>query len=269
MGLTVGYREPHDWPRRSWFRRDPYRAYHGYDDRPRVGYLRAARHPWPSLVFLVPLLAAYELGVARLTAPDGQSLRAGVELWLRQWLAQAGPWPPAVIPTTLVGLLVLWTLWRWWDRPGHVVPTVFGIALEGVVFGLGLWTLCLNAPAILDRAGLPPMAVGGPNPKLVTYVGVGIYEEVIFRLIAFAWLARLLRFVLVPGIAAVPMAVVASAAAFALAHHFVQTDPFVPGVFLTRMLVGVYCAVLFWLRGLGVAVGAHVVYDIVVAAPAP
>ena len=50
------------------------------------------------------------------------------------------------------------------------------------------------------------MAVGGPNPKLVTYVGVGIYEEVIFRLIAFAWLARVLRIALVPGIAAIPMA---------------------------------------------------------------
>ncbi|MBO0699481.1 MAG: CPBP family intramembrane metalloprotease, partial [Zavarzinella sp.] len=58
-----------------------------------------------------------------------------------------------------------------------------------------------------------------------------------------------------------------SAAAFALAHHFVQTDPFVPAVFLTRMLIGVYCALLFWLRGLGVAVGAHIVYDIVVGLP--
>lgn len=238
-------------------------------DRPRVGYLAAVRHPWPALVFLVPLLALYEFGVARLTPPSGESLRAGVELWVRQWLAQAGPYPPAIVPGTVILLLVLWTLWRWADRPNRLITTILGIALEGVLFGLGLWVLCLNAPAILDRIGLVAAAVGGPNPKLVTYLGVGIYEEVIFRLIGFAWLARVLRVALVPVIAAVPMAALASAAAFALAHHFVQTDPFVPGVFLTRMLVGVYCALLFWLRGLGVAVGAHFAYDVVVGVPSP
>ena len=240
-------------------------------DRPRVSYLAAARHPWPALVFLVPLLALYELGVARLTPPppSGESLRAGVELWLRQWLAHAGPYPPVIIPATVILLLTLWTLWRWADRPNRLFRTVLGIALEGVIFGLGLWVLCLNAPAILDHMGLVPAAVGGPNPKLVTYLGVGIYEEVIFRLIGFAWLARVLRVALVPAIAAVPMAALASAAAFALAHHFVQTDPFVPGVFLSRMLIGVYCALLLWLRGLGVAVGAHFAYDVVVGVPPP
>ena len=260
MGLTGGNRDLFR-PRRSWLARDP------YDDRQRNGYLTAVRHPWPNLVFLIPLLGVYELGIARLAPSSGESLRAGVELWLRQWLVQAGLWPPVVIPAAVVGLLLLWTLWRWWDRPDRLFTTVFGIVLEGVIFGLGLWTLCQNAPVILDRMGLEPMAIGGPNPKLVTYVGVGVYEEVIFRLIAFAWLGRLLRVALVPGIAAIPMAVLASAAVFALAHHFVQTDPFVPGVFLTRMLVGVYCALLFWLRGLGVAVGAHIVYDIVVGTP--
>ena len=77
----------------------------------------------------------------------------------------------------------------------------------------------------------------------------------------------MLRLAFVPWIAAIPVAVLVSAALFALAHHFVQTDPFVPSVFLTRMLVGAYCAVVFWLRGLGVAVGAHIVYDIVVGTP--
>ena len=60
---------------------------------------------------------------------------------------------------------VIWALWRWSDRPERLFITVVGIALEGVVFGLGLWVLCLNAPAILDRAGLAPAAVGGLNPQ--------------------------------------------------------------------------------------------------------
>ncbi len=257
MGLRGG--DPvHRWSHDQW---------HPYD-RPHTPYLAATRHPWPSLILIVPLLAAYELGVAWLTPAGGPSLRAGIEQWRRQWLAQAGPWPPALIPAAVVLLLVAWTLWRWTDRPHRLFTTAFGIALEGIVFGLGLWLLCLNAPIILDRIGLVPAAVGGPNPLLVTYIGVGLYEEVLFRLIGFAWLARLLQIALVPWIAAIPMAALASAAAFAFAHHFVQTDPFVPTVFLTRMLIGVSCALLFWLRGLGVAVGAHIVYDIVVGTAA-
>jgi hypothetical protein len=212
------------------------------------------------------LLAAYEVGVARLKTPD-EPLRAGVELWLRQWLADAGGWPPVILPAIIVGLLLVGTMWRWRERPERLFTCVFGICLESMLFGLVLWTVCLNAPIIFDHIGLTTAAVGGPNPKLISYLGVGIYEEVIFRLIGFAWLAWLLRTALVPRVAAIPMAMIVSSAVFALAHHFVQTDPFVPSVFLTRVLIGLYCAVLYWLRGLGVAIGAHVVYDIVVATP--
>lgn len=230
-------------------------------------YVSAVRHPWPSVACLVPLLGVYEIGVARLAGPTGESLRAGIDLWGRKWLAENGGYPPAVIPGVVVALLAVWTAWRWKDRPDNVFTAVFGIAVESVVFGLGLWTLCLNAPALFQRFGLPTIAVGGPDPQIITYLGVGLYEEVVFRLVGFALLAKLLQFALVPGLAARPMALLASSAAFALAHHFVQTDPFVPTVFLTRMMIGAYCGLLLWWRGLGVAVGAHIVYDIVVGLP--
>jgi membrane protease YdiL (CAAX protease family) len=262
MRLTDRYRDHpgHYWPRRPWFARDPY-AY------TRTGYLAGVRHPWPCLIFVSFMLALYELGVNRLQSESSESLRAGLELWLRQWLAQTGNVPPLVIPATVVGFLLVCAMWRWSDRPRHLIVTVSGITVEGVLFGVGLWGICLNAPALLDQMGLPPMNIASPDPKLVTYIGVGIYEEVIFRLIAFAFLARILRIALVPYVAAIPVAMLASSALFASAHHLVQTDPFVPSVFVTRMLVGVYCALLYWTRGLGVAIGAHVVYDIVVSMP--
>jgi len=71
-------------------------------------YLAAVRHPWPCLVFIVPLLAVYEVGVARLAHENGESPRAGVELWLRQWLTQSGPYPPFPVPAALVFLLGAW-----------------------------------------------------------------------------------------------------------------------------------------------------------------
>jgi hypothetical protein len=227
-------------------------------------YLSAVRHPWPVLAVLVPLLGAYEIGIARL---GNDSFRAGIDLWIRKWLAENGGYPVVVLPGIVVGVLALWTAWRWKDRPERFFTAVFGIVLEGLVFGLGLWALCVNAPAIYQHFNLPTGAVDTPTPHVLTYLGVGIYEEFVFRLIGFAVVARVIQVALVPWVIARPVALVASSFAFALAHHFVQTDPFVPVVFFTRLLIGLYCGLLLWWRGLGVAVGAHIVYDIVVGLP--
>ena len=257
MGLRGGY-----WEQR-WLA-DRYR----YGDfRPPIGYFAAVRHPLPSLIFVVVLLAIYEMGVAYFASAGGPSVRAGIELWLRNWLAQAGPAPPIVIPAAVVGLLVIWTLWKYADRPHWPAVTVLGIAIEGVVFGLGLWFVCLHAPALLEQSGLSLAAIQGLDSRLITFDGVGVYEEVLFRLIFFAWLARLLYIVFVPWIAAFPMAVIVSAALFALAHDLLQNDPFVPMVFAMRTLIGIYLALVFALRGLGVAIAAHIVYDFMVSLP--
>jgi len=42
-----------------------------------MSYFAATRHPWACLVFLLPLLAAYELGVAWLGGPNALAYRNG------------------------------------------------------------------------------------------------------------------------------------------------------------------------------------------------
>jgi hypothetical protein len=257
MGLSGGYRE------RRWLAEQFRRG----DFRPRVGYFAAVRHPLPCFILMLVLLAIYETGVARLSAPDGTSLRAGIELWILDWLSPFGPLPPFVIPATALSLLLLWTLWKWRDRPENLFIALFGVIIEGMVFGLGLWLACLNAPALLEQSGLSLAAIDGLDSRLITFLGVGVYEEVAFRLILAAWLARILHIVFVPWVAAIPMAIVVSAVTFALAHHLVQSEPFVPMVFAMRALIGTYLALVFWMRGLGVAIGAHIVYNVMASLP--
>lgn len=254
MGLTDGNRN-RNWPGPP----EP------YDHRPPLGYLASVRHPWISFLYLIPLLAVYEIGVRKASSPGG-SLRAGIELWLQQWLEQSSKWPAFAIPTTLVGLLLLWALFRWNDRPSYFIVPTLGILFEGIACGIGLYALCLNAPFLLEKAGLPIAALNIQGTQALTYLGVGIYEEAIFRLIGFGLLSWLMRAIFIPAIVSIPIALLVSAAAFALAHEFVHTEPFVPYVFFTRMLIGATLAMLFWLRGLGVAVGAHIVYDVAASA---
>jgi len=251
MGLTGDHRD------RKWSGPPDY-----YDCRPPTGYFASVRHPWIALIVLIPLLAVYEIGVRRLNSSGG-SLRAGVELWLQQWLEYSSKLPIFVIPAALVALLLLWALFRWNDRPTHFIVPTLGLLFEGIACGIGIYALCLNAPMLLQKAGLPIAAMNIQSTQVLTYLGVGLYEEAIFRLIGFGMLSWIMRAIFIPAIAAIPIAMLVSAGAFALAHEFVHTDPFVPYVFFVRMLIGATLAMLFWLRGLGVAVAAHIVYDVV------
>src|SRR5262249_33308380 len=112
------------------------------------------------------------------------------------------------------------------------------------------------------------LQVSAPQPALgqvITYVGAGIYEELLFRLLLYSGLVVLLRWLQSSLLIAVVLAAVASSAIFSLAHHVgPYGEAFDNYVFLFRMLAGLYFALLYQLRGFGIAVGAHACYDVVV-----
>ena len=100
---------------------------------------------------------------------------------------------------------------------------------------------------------------------IVLSVGAGIYEEVLFRLGLFVGTYCILRVLQLPVLAALPLAALGAAAAFAAAHHIgPYGEPMNPYVFLFRALAGLYFTVLFIGRGFGIAVGAHAGYDVLV-----
>src|SRR4051794_7855498 len=102
-------------------------------------YPAATRHPWPCLLFVLPLLAVYEMGVVRLGGPQPETLRNGADCWLRHGLAVVGMKQSYWAPALLLALLVLWLMGRWGDRPGDLVGVLSGMSLESVGFALGLW----------------------------------------------------------------------------------------------------------------------------------
>ena len=124
--------------------------------------------------------------------------------------------------------------------------------------------------------GAPPDASGGakniaanpvPVSQIISFVGAGIYEEVLFRLLVFTGLGWLLGMFQVPTRAALLAAAAGSAGVFAVAHHVGPYGEAYDGyVFLFRCLAGVYFALLYQFRGFGIAVGAHACYDVLVGA---
>jgi membrane protease YdiL (CAAX protease family) len=234
-----------------------------------VGYLRATRHPWPCLLFLLPLLILYEIGVLWLGGAHPDTVRNGADAWLRWGLDHFGLHQLYFAPVFVAFLFIVWSWLRRGDRPGDVFGVWLGMAIESVVFALGLWGVSRGLSPLLTRLGIE-LTVGSPAQEralgqVVTFVGAGIYEEVLFRLLLLTILGQILRLIGVSALFAFLLAAVGSAAFFSAAHNVgPYGEAFDAYVFLFRTVAGVYFALLFQLRGFGIAVGAHACYDVLV-----
>jgi hypothetical protein len=230
-------------------------------------YLAATRHPWSCFLFLLPLLAAYEVGMSRLGGEQAAHYRNGADAWLRWAFEVFGAGHILVVPAVVVGILILWSWWRWADRPDDPVTTWFGMAFESVLFAVLLWQFSRNFAPIIDGLGVKLQITvrTAPAAQILTFIGAGIYEEVLFRLGLFGGLVLLLRVVRIPWVAAWALAACVAAAAFAAAHHIGPfAEPVRADYFVFRVVAGLYFTALFIGRGFGVAVGAHAGYDVLV-----
>lgn len=233
-------------------------------------YLRSTRHPLASLLFVLPFLVIYEVGVIILGGgyTGSNELRNGADAWARSQLVVGEVSVGWVLPLLVLALLVALTAWRWGEKPTRPLATGFGMCLECVLYGVGLWALSRNFLPLLDRVGLPTQSVGFQQVaagQVVRFVGAGVYEEVLFRLGLFSGLVLLIRCAFIPKLLAVGLAAVLGSLAFAAAHHIGPAgEPITAPVFLFRTAAGVVFTAVYATRGLGVAVGAHAGYNILV-----
>jgi membrane protease YdiL (CAAX protease family) len=107
--------------------------------------------------------------------------------------------------------------------------------------------------------------------NIVTGIGAGIYEELVFRLILICLLMLLFQDVLrLTHKNSIILSVLISATLFSVHHHIDllsgqpnANDPFNSIEFAFRTIAGIYFAVLFAFRGFGITAGTHAFYDII------
>jgi hypothetical protein len=248
-------------------------------------YFSEAQRPLSALLFLLPLLALYELGILSLGGDQADLLRNAADCWLRQWLMAAGVRHPWLLPVAVIGLLGGWHLtarhpWR------CSLETLVGMLAESLLFAMLLVLIGQGMHFVFEQAGsllaLPPKVSlpSGATVRALGYVGAGIYEEVLFRLVLLpVCVAALL--VCLPRREASIAAVCLTSVVFAAAHY---VEPggggwvaAVPGAlervadgsslrfsFAFRAVAGMVFGALFLRRGFGVTVGAHALYDLLV-----
>ncbi|HLJ11516.1 MAG TPA: CPBP family intramembrane glutamic endopeptidase [Planctomycetaceae bacterium] len=238
-------------------------------------YWVLARQPLHCLLFLLPLLATYEVGVCLAAGAGNDAARNGADYWMRIGLKLAGLQHPFLLPLGVIGLLAIWQIaghYQW--KPS--AATLFGMLAESVLFGVCLvilgqlqdlafrTQLAQGAPAqrvLLEGISTQP----GVLPRAVSYVGAGVYEEVLFRLCLLPILYGLFRTILIPRQAAIVLSVLATSLLFSAAHYVgPAADQFAPFSFVFRATAGLVFAMLFVFRGFGITVGSHAAYDLLV-----
>jgi len=244
----------------------------GGSDLPASSYFRRSELPLTSLAFLLPLMVLYEVGTRAFTFdPVHQTEQRIIAFNLMQrfflLFGATGRYMPAVAVSIV---LICWHVARrdkWKVRPAHVA----GMGLESVVLAIPLLIAARVAERYLSHvslsaAGMSAAKLAGAKSLFVLSLGAGVYEELIFRLVAFT----VLSFVLIDllemrkGLGSL-LVVVISSALFA-GYHYLGDEPFRWWTFAFRTLAGLYFGVVFLCRGFGITAGSHAAYDICVVA---
>jgi len=231
-----------------------------------LAYWQATNRPLTSLLFVLPMLAVYEFGVVLLGTG---AIRNGVDVWLRQFLHLLGFGQYFLLPLLTIAILLSWHHLKAypWRADLWLLPAML---VESMLLGMILLALA-HLQASLMQMHIAPLAsveIDTTAKQVIAYFGAGIYEEMFFRLMLIPVLITLLRAFAFPQSAAVILAIVASSLLFALAHYNLFTtggEAIDAYSFTFRVAAGLVFAAIFALRGFGIAVGSHAVYDVLVA----
>jgi len=226
---------------------------------------RAARY---SILFALPLLVLYELSSLALNGSPISGVRNGADVMLKSvFVGLLGGRGLLVFDVLLLGTgtVLVWRDIKRSEQPlsGRTFALMAGeSALYATLFGAvvgSLTALVLGAPRLLAMQA-PALSL---QTKLVTSLGAGIYEELLFRVLLTGGLLALLKgpFKLTRG--AAPLAVVVSALVFSSFHYVgALGDTFTLQSFVFRAIAGLVFSGLFVMRGLGITAWTHALYDI-------
>ncbi len=239
---------------------------------------------WPlqSVYFLLPLLIGYELGTLWLAPAGGERLPPiYAESMLGRffdWFGVTGYYLPAVAAVVVLGCQHFVRQDPWRPEP----PLYGAMAVESLVLAAPLFVFSLvmsrRAPTwTFEHADTLPMLAGAGldavrswKEGVVFSVGAGIYEELVFRLVAIALLHLFFDdFLALPKAWSAGLAIAISAVLFAAYHPF-DSYQFWGwsngdwGRFTFYTLAGLYFAAIYQWRGFGIVAATHALYDVMV-----
>ena len=227
-------------------------------------YPRLSRTPWYSLIFILPLVAIYEILAVLINWESVMQLRNGADVLVRQLLELFGLTTPHIMGILFIaGVVGTWL----WQRQKHGTTKVAGVFLMGMLAESLLWAgFLLVFLAAADRLLMIVTASDTVLQRAFLAVGAGIYEEGVFRLVLITGLAAFFERVMDwQRQIAWGMAIGIAAVLFSLFHYLGPAgETFNWNSFGYRSVAGAILGLLFTYRGFGITVYAHTIYNLLV-----
>ena len=272
-------------------------------------YLERTSRPFYSLIFLLPFIALYEFGTFYINTDvfNQSQIRVVAFVWLQHLLESIGfggrfAWAAPPFAIVIILLSLQFTSGKKWKfafsdlLPMLIECVLLAVPLIVLTLFLSSAKLQINfdklygctiesqtnvlpmcASVSEENSGQSGNSTNNPIPEqslaanIVTGIGAGIYEELVFRLILICILMFLFQDIIrMTHVNSIVLAVLISAGLFSAHHHIdflsgqmSTVDPFDLTRFAFRTIAGVYFAILFAFRGFGITAGTHAFYNII------
>lgn len=243
------------------------------------GYMAETAQPIYSLLFLLPLLIAYELAAVLVNFDRTLQIRNAADIMVKNLLVSFGirSMLGFVLAVVLIAIVCAMVALR--EARGPIQPRYFlGMFLESCAYSMLLagvasraTDMVMGGQTIASGGGpaLLPFDQGGLSQWMIA-LGAGVYEEIVFRVLL---ISVILSFFQIVGRArwleglkgrwGSALAALIAALLFSGFHYVgAQGELFLWKTFTYRFFAGLILAAIYVTRGLGVAAWTHALYDV-------
>jgi len=138
---------------------------------------------------------------------------------------------------------------------------IFSMYLESFLYGL-LLVYLLNGFDIFSR--LSGLLYQDYILSFYLCIGAGIWEEILFRFLLINFFVYIFSFIINNNNSILILSIIISSIIFSLFHYIGSfSDTFTLYSFIIRYLGGVYLSIIYYYRGLGIAMFSHFIYDFI------
>ena len=228
-----------------------------------MNYFQSTRTPLYSLIFSLPLVGLYEIGLMLISTKDLPNIRNAADVLMRQALEIFGSFGLYGFGLLfLAGFLFIYFIQKksWGHIKIHGNYFIF-MLIESIVWAWLLYYFMQFGQLAFFMNPQSRILI----QQVVLSIGAGIYEEFVFRVILITGLMSVLSFIFQWKITLQRIGAIVGAAILFSLFHFIGVfgEPPSISLFLIRFMAGLFLGGLYTARGFGITACAHAVYDLI------
>lgn len=222
-------------------------------------YLSVSKKLSNGFIFILPLLVIYELGIAM----SGSNIKNSADVMVKmpfEFFGRNG----SLIFNMVVAVIFFVAVFLL-EKDHKLQFRVFiPMFFESFIYALFLGPIVGRAVGYIMHHFLANPMTSDTGMQIILSVGAGVYEEIVFRLILLTVLNLLfIKVFNLNKVAAIVFSVIIGSALFSGIHYVGSLSyTFTSASFIFRFLAGAVLSTIFMLRGLGIAVYTHAIYDV-------